>query len=323
MQGPIVITGGAGFVGRWLRDALQVRQPDVDVISWSAREPGTSGEPPMNSLTIDITDPRAVNEAICAYLPRTIVHLAGITSIAEVQKDQTKAWAVNVGGTRILGEAVLSHVPSCRFIYVSSSEVYGRSFQASSHAVNENAALLPLNAYAESKAAAERSVRKLMDLGLQGLCFRPFNHTGPAQDERFVIPSFAAQIARIEGGQQKPVISVGNLESARDFLDVRDVVQAYVKAIVLQDLPPSRVFNLASGVPRTIADALQQLLALTDVRIEVKADPGRMRPSDIPVAFGDASRARDELQWEPQIPWAQTLRDILETFRLRYARCVP
>jgi len=151
--------------------------------------------------------------------------------------------------------------------------------------------------------------------GLDVVLMRPFNHAGPGQGEGFVVSAFAAQIARIEAGAE-PVIRVGDLEAERDFVDVRDVCDAYALALTAP-LTPGTALNLASGRARRIGDVLEALLSMSRVAIRVETDPDRLRPSEVPCALGDATRARALLGWEPRIPFEDTLRDALEDWRAR------
>jgi len=144
--------------------------------------------------------------------------------------------------------------------------------------------------------------------GLRVVRFRPFNHTGPGQSEAFVIPAFAAQIARIEAGAQEPVIRVGNLEPERDFLHVADVVRAYALALErFDELPAGAVFNLASGQPRRIGDILAAIIARASVPIRVEVDPARLRPVEIMRAVGDATKAREVLGWAASVDFQAVL----------------
>ncbi|WP_333835303.1 GDP-mannose 4,6-dehydratase, partial [Rubrimonas sp.] len=161
-------------------------------------------------------------------------------------------------------------------------------------------------------------VGQFAEEGLDAIRFRPFNHTGPGQDERFVAPAFAAQIARIEAGKAPPAIRVGNLDAERDFLDVRDVVEAYASALLgARSIAPGTVINLASGAPRRIRDLLDALRARARAPVAVETDPTRLRPSDTPRTAGDAARARAMLDWAPRIPWETTLDDLLADWRAR------
>ena len=128
---------------------------------------------------------------------------------------------------------------------------------------------------------------------------RPFNHTGPGQPPDFVAPSFARQIAEIARGRSAPRIAVGNLDSVRDFLDVDDVVDAYLR--LLDPRRPCGAYNVASGVGRRIGELLDTLIELAGARCEVEVDPERVRPTDH--AVGDASRLRAATGWEPRVPW--------------------
>jgi GDP-4-dehydro-6-deoxy-D-mannose reductase len=189
------------------------------------------------------------------------VHLAGIAAVGVAVKDPARTWAVNLHGTLNLAEAILAHVPDCRLIFVSSAEVYGGSFKAGA-ALDESAALAPMNLYAATKAAAELALGAMAGNGLRLLRLRPFNHTGPGQAEAFVVPAFAGQIARIEAGLAPPVIKVGALRPARDFMDVRDVCAAYAACVREADaLPENAVLNIASGRAVKIGDILRMLLA--------------------------------------------------------------
>ena len=152
--------------------------------------------------------------------------------------------------------------------------------------------------------------------GLEVVRFRPFNHTGPGQTDAYVVSAFARQIARIERGQQPPVIEVGDLEAERDFLDVRDVVRAYgLAALAPEPFPQGVAINLASGVPRKISSILNSLLSLSNRPITVTQDPSRMRPNNTARAVGDAALARSLLDWAPSIPFEATLEDVLNHWR--------
>jgi GDP-4-dehydro-6-deoxy-D-mannose reductase len=151
--------------------------------------------------------------------------------------------------------------------------------------------------------------------GLKVIRTRGFNHTGPRRGHVFVTSNFARQIARIEAGLQEPVLKVGNLEAVRDFTDVRDMVRAYWLAV--NKATPGEVYNIASGVPITIRELLDRLLALSTAKIKVEQDPARMRPSDVEILIGDFSKFRNETGWEPQVPFEKTLQDTLDYWRDR------
>ena len=303
----ILVTGAGGFVGRWAMARLSAALPGAEVL---AAGHGVA-------LALDVTRADEVDGLVRRVRPTAVIHLAGMSSPVKARAETRAAWDVNLFGTMNLAEAVLRHAPEARFINAGSSEIYGGSFNADGGAVDEDTPLAPLNPYATTKAAADLLLGQLAEEGLIVVRFRPFNHTGPGQSTAFALPSFAAQIAAAERGTCEPAIRVGNLDARRDFLDVRDVVEAYLCAITAPVLPRGAVLNLASGEPRRIGDALDALLAMSRVPIRIERDETLMRASDVPVTRGEAARARALLGWSPTIPWEQTLRDVLDDHRRR------
>ncbi|HTW27613.1 MAG TPA: GDP-mannose 4,6-dehydratase [Acetobacteraceae bacterium] len=300
----ILLTGAGGFVGRHLQRALAEAFPEAA----------------LHAAEFDVTDAAAVAAAVRKTRPEACVHLAAVSAIGAARADPDHAWRVNLHGTLHLARALLGEARECRLVFASSAEIYGESFRAG-RMLDEQAVPAPLNTYAATKAAADLALGAMAAEGLRVIRIRPFNHTGPGQSESFVVAAFARQIARIEAGLQTPVIRVGALDPARDFLDVRDVCAAYVAAIRREALlPPGTVLNLASGTPRRVGTVLDALLHLAGIAARVEADPARMRTNDIPLAGGDASRARMLLDWQPRIAWETTLADVLEDWRGRAKR---
>lgn len=326
----ILVTGASGFVGGWALAALGLRAPQAQVIAAGsgsadaiggsaiggsmvgARAAASRAEP----VALDLRDAAATERLVRDLRPTAVLHLAAIADIPTANADPDACWAVNLGGTMALGRAALAHAPACRFVFAGTGEAYGASFRGAAGPLDEQAPLAPTNPYATSKAAADLLVGQFAESGLPTVRFRPFNHTGPGQSERFVASAFAAQIARIEAGLAPPVMRVGNLDAERDFLDVRDVVEAYMIAVLgVRPIPRGAVLNLASGAARPIRALLDALRALSRVAIDVGIDPERLRPSDTPRTVGDASRARALLGWSPRIAWETTLADLLDHWR--------
>lgn len=298
----ILVTGASGFVGRHLLAALAQTYAGAVLIT----------EP------FDVCDAEAVRTAVREAAPDACVHLAGVTAVGQAREQPDRAWQVNLHGTLNLARAVLAHAPDCRFFLISSAEVYGASFRTGEK-LAETAPLAPMNTYAATKAAADLAIGAMVSEGLQAIRLRPFNHTGPGQTDAFVVPAFARQLARIAAGLQPPVLRVGALDPARDFLDVRDVCSAYAACLRQPNmhLPPGTILNLASGNPRRIGDVLAEMCRISGIDAEIESESGRMRPSDIPIACGDSGRARELLGWSPVIPWEQTLRDVWDDWRMR------
>ncbi|MEA2934556.1 MAG: GDP-4-dehydro-6-deoxy-D-mannose reductase [Variibacter sp.] len=310
---PILITGASGFVGRWVVKELRRRLPGGRIVAAGHGEPAGID---VVSIDLDVTAERDVDQAVRRFAPACVIHLAAISGVPEARSAPRRAWDVNVNGTMALAEAVLRHVPDARFVYVGSADAYGGSFRQSTGPLDESALLDPLNAYGASKAAADLLVGQMAHEGLNAIRLRSFNHTGPGQGEQFAVSAFASQIARIEQGSQEPSIKVGNLEARRDFLDVRDVVRGYADiACAEQSFPPGLILNIASGVSRRMRDVLEELVAQSRVRVTIEQDESRMRPTDTPVAIGDARRAESLIGWRPQMPFKQTLRDVLDHWR--------
>ena len=312
----ILVTGAEGFVGRWLLRTLVSVLPSGATIAGCARAGCEAHAPPgVKSFVLDVTDRVSVRDAVRSFRPTGIFHLAAIASIGVARNDAHLAWDVNLGGTMNVAEALMSEAPDTRLVFAGTSDAYGGTFARIPRPVDEDAALDPTNVYAASKAAADLMLGQMAREGLQVVRMRPFNHTGPGQAEAYVIPAFAAQIARIDQGRQEPVLRVGNLEAARDFLDVRDVVAGYVAALLAPRIEAGTILNLASGIPRRIGDVLDALLRASVTQIRIEQDPARMRPSEVPVAVGSSRRAEALLGWRPAIPFEQTLADVLDHFR--------
>jgi GDP-4-dehydro-6-deoxy-D-mannose reductase len=302
----LLVTGLPGFVGSVLASQLRGRPDAGDITLVGLNEP----DAPM----LDIRDAEAVASVIAQLRPTAVIHLAAIASPRDAANDPAEAWAVNVMGTFNLAHAVRVHAPDARFIFAGSAEAYGATFANHPEPLREDAPFQPTSVYGATKAAADLMLGQMAREGLCAIRFRPFNHTGPGQAPAYVVSAFARQIARIERGWQEPVMKVGNLDARRDFIDVRDIVDAYLAAALDAD-PASGAFNLATGKPVAIKTILQTLISLSSSRIEVQPDPALMRPSEIPVVSGDASSAQRRFKWKQTIPLEQTLADVLAHWR--------
>jgi GDP-4-dehydro-6-deoxy-D-mannose reductase len=309
-----LITGASGFVAPYVIEALHRACGRDGIVIATSRESGT--HPAFREIeALDVTNEPAVRGTIGRHQPDHVIHLAGIAAPSAALSDPQKAWRVHVRGTLNIAHAILDKAPECRLLYVGSGLVYGESAKSGA-ALDETALLAPVDEYAVTKAAADLALGALALRSLKVVRMRPFNHTGPGQSEAFVVPAFAMQIARIEAGLLPPIISVGNLDAERDFLDVRDVARAYALAVRNgDDLEAGVILNLASGIPRRVGDILDHLLRLARVKITVQTDPARLRPSDLPRIIGDARRARMRLGWAPEHQFEQTLADMLDDCR--------
>lgn len=308
----VLVTGATGFVGRHLLPALGAAFPGAELVP-AARAAEAGGDPAVRRF--DLLDPEGIAALVADARPDACVHLAALSAVAESFKDPDAVWRANVDGARALAAALLRHAPDCRLLHVSSGEVYGLSFN-DGEALDERAPLRPANPYAAAKAAADVALGETALRGLRVLRLRPLNHVGPGQTPRFVLASFARQIALIEAGAQPPVVRTGALDRRRDFLDVRDVCEAYAAALRRFDaLPPGTVLNIASGRPRLLSDALAEMLRLAGVEARVEQEAAALRPTDVLSTSCSAAAAREALGWEPRIPWRDTLAALLESWR--------
>ena len=306
------MTGANGFVGKVLPDMLLAAGCKVSSTSSSAELSPCVG---VERVTLDIRDASACVSVIKRLQPTHIIHLAAISHVPTSFREPLLTWNTNVMGSMNLLEAVKQHAPSAFILFASSSEVYGEAFK-SGIALDESNSCLPMNPYAASKLAAESAFTQYFKQGVRGVISRPFNHIGLGQSPEFVTASFARQIALIESGQQEPVLKVGNLDAHRDFLDVRDVCDAYIHLLTLSEVAEhAQVFNIASGQARKILDILEELVSQSSADIRIEQDPQRLRPSDIPFAVGNCERIRDAVNWQPRIPLKETLTQLLDYWR--------
>lgn len=304
-----LVTGAGGFVGRHLTAVL--RREGAEVCACCGPRDDVEGD-----LTLDVTDTPAIRSALESFRPTVIFHLAAQTFVPNALQTPTATYEANVMGTAGLAQAVRECAASARILFASSAEVYGAR-EPTDYPLRESLDLRPRNPYGASKAAAEMLLLgEARSFGTDVVIARAFNHIGPGQHERFSIASFAAQLARIAGGAP-PQLWVGNLGAARDFLDVRDVVEAYVA--LARDGERAEVYNVCSGAAITIRDVLRELIGIARVPVEVREDTARLRAVEIPVSVGDPAKIRGRTGWSPKISLLQSLRDTYQSARERVA----
>jgi len=310
-----LITGINGFVGSYLARTLL----DKGHIVWGSTQPGTSCEclgdmrRRLRLVEVEITDPASVGDFVRRSRPDRIFHLAAQSHVPTSWSDPVGTFRVNVEGTLNLLVAASRKRTPPRALLISSGDVYGNACSAGG-VIRESTPPVPLNPYAASKAAAE-TVAMYMQAArkLPVVIVRPFNHTGPGQSRVFVTGDFAGQIARIEAGQAKPLIKVGDLSARKDFTDVRDMVKAYVAAIEL--CPPGKIFNICSGKSRTIKEILDMLISISGVRVRIVQEKKRLRATSSSALKANASAFKKVTGWKPEIPFRKTLADILDYWR--------
>jgi GDP-4-dehydro-6-deoxy-D-mannose reductase len=291
------VSGATGFVGSWLVPRLARLGAEVFAVGHE----------------VEICDRAAVETSLARARPDALVHLAGLSSVARSLAAPAQAARVNYLGALVLLRAVAARAPRARVLLVGSGEVYGELAAGAVECFDEDAPLAPATPYARAKAAADLAAAAFAARGLDVVRVRPFNHLGPGQSDAFVASSFARQLAEVEAGVRDPQIAVGNLDAVRDFLDVEDVVAAYLA--LLDPGVEAGAYNVASGVGVPVRQLLERLLALSPAKPEIRVDPERWRPAG--AAVGDAGRLRRVTGWCPRVPLADTLARLLAHWRAR------
>lgn len=315
-----LITGIAGFTGIHLAEYLL--SPDrhndnidlygIDIV----RELGEDAQRVLEKaevLTCDILDKEETKNTLEEIKPDRIFHLAGLTFDPDSHQSPEKFYSINVFGTINLLEAVKQLGINPLIHIACSSAEYGLILEKENPVMETNH-FRPISPYGISKLAQDMvGYQYYKNHGLRVVRTRAFNITGPGEKGNFVCSNFARQIALIEKGKQEATIYVGNLDSKRDFVDIRDVVQAYWLAV--DKGISGEVYNLCSGKAYSIGEMLNILLQMTKENIVVKQDAERMRPSDIPLQVGSFQKFHKQTGWEPIISLQETLKDLLNYWR--------
>jgi GDP-4-dehydro-6-deoxy-D-mannose reductase len=305
----VFITGATGFVGRHLSRLLRERGIDISGTCF----PDEPGPEDQEICRVDLRSAERLSEALAGARPDWVIHLAAQSNVRRSWDNRRETLETNVLGTSNLYEAVRRSAPSARLLFISSSDVYG-VLSPGERNFREDDPVEAVSPYAYSKIAGELLCRFYVKVEkLDIVIVRSFPHTGPGQAPDFVFSDWARQVARIEKGLAEPVISTGNLAVRRDYADVRDVVRAYV--LLMEKGRTGEIYNICSGRTVLLGEALETLLSLSKLRVEVRQDPSKLRKTDIPFLGGDCAKLRGETGWAAAIPLEQTLGDLLAYWR--------
>lgn len=265
---------------------------------------------------IDITDARALTDAVVAARPEVIYHLAGASDVGGSWSTPHETFLSNALGTLNVLQAA-RRARAERVLAVTSADVYGRVTE-DELPLTEEQPLRPVSPYAASKVAADALAQQAW-LGhrLPVVRVRAFNHLGPGQSDKFLAPSVAARIARNEQ-QGTDEVPIGNMTPMRDITDVRDVVRAY--RLLMQHGEPGEAYNVCSGRSVAVKEIADILLGMAERPMRLVTDPELQRPVDIPVLVGDNTRVHKTTGWEPTIALDHTLADVLSDWRARVVR---
>ncbi|MEO4048050.1 GDP-mannose 4,6-dehydratase [Pseudomonas sp. CAU 1711] len=295
----LLATGLSGFVGGHLQKAIA----------------GSEGWQLLAAQPHNLLDPASLDAWLRTGVPDAVIHLAGQTFVPAAFKDPAHTLQVNLLGTLNLLQALKRAGFSGTFLFVSSGDVYGQVAETALP-ITEGLAPKPRNPYAVSKVAAELLCQQWgYSEGWRILIARPFNHVGPGQAASFVVANMAQQIvgARAEG--QRLTLEVGDIDVSRDFLDVRDVISAYLA--LLERGRSGEIYNLCSGVERTVRDLIMQMATLAGVSVELVQDPARLRPADQRRVVGSAEKLQKDTGWKPGISITETLQSVLSDWEAR------
>jgi GDP-4-dehydro-6-deoxy-D-mannose reductase len=299
----VLVTGADGFVGGHLCEALEAAGDVVLPLCGSSESKLVATC--ADAQVVDIRNPKAVRDAVLRAGPEAIVHLAAVSSVARSHAEPAETFEVNSRGALHVCLAARALRSNVRVLLVSSGEVYG----IVAGKAHEETRLAPLSPYAASKAAAEIvAFQFARSYGLHVVCARPFTHLGAGQASTFAIPSFARQLVAVKQSGGTGTLSVGDLEPVRDFSHVRDVVAAY--RLLLERAPSGETYNVCSGEGRAVRSVLDELIELTQVSVDVRVDPSKLRPTEIPRLVGNPAKLH-ALGWTPRWTVRDALADVL------------
>jgi GDP-4-dehydro-6-deoxy-D-mannose reductase len=311
-----VVTGATGFVGGHLLEHLSASGDQVIGLSpsgvWPAGLRHLAGVARLEPCDLVEVGEAELADLLARKQPEAVYHLAAQSNPQQSLIHPRETWSVNLGGTLNLLEALRRADLKPRIVLIGSGVCYGNP-EPEHIPVTENCPLRPSTAYAASKAAADLlGIEHHLAYGAEVLIARPFNHAGPRQSDHYVLSSMARQVAEVEAGR-RVAVEHGNLAVVRDFTDVRDIVRAYRLLVV--EGRPGTVYNIGTGRDLTLERMLEILIGFARTPIPTRTDPTRMRAVDLPRLLADSSRIRDHTGWEPTLPVATTLADMLRFWR--------
>ncbi|MEI7945462.1 MAG: GDP-mannose 4,6-dehydratase [bacterium] len=302
----ILITGCNGFVARYFVDYFRAQNSVAEF--WGVDISPSCALEGVSYSHMDLMDLEGIRKLLLAYKPTHIAHFASVSSVSQSWERPVESFTNNTNIFLNIVESVRKLGLSPRILSIGSSEEYGNYPQ---HALplKEYYQLRPCNPYAIARVAQEMISKLYADsYDLEVMMTRSFNHIGPGQREVFAIPSFICQMLKAKS-ENRAVISVGNIDIVRDFLDVRDVVDAYYKILFLGR--KGEVYNVCRGTGYTLRAIIKQIAQIIDFSPELIVDPAKVRPTDNQIIVGDASKLMTELNWRPVIPLETSLRQTI------------
>ena len=303
-----LVTGINGFVGKYFVDYVHGVEPDSDIMGVDLGE--TSKPKDIKYKSLNLCDEKDVHNTIEQYKPDYIVHLAAVSSVAKSWEDPRGCFLNNNAAFLNLAEAIRKTEINARILSVGSSEEYGIYDKP----MSENFVLHPKSPYSVARLSQEYLSKLYVDrFGLDIVMTRSFNHIGPGQSTQFVVSSFISQLVNIADKKSENKMMVGNIDVARDFTDVRDVVDAYYK--ILTCAPNRQVYNVCSGKATKLRDIIDMASNKLQIKPNIIVDKSRLRSNEIMVVVGDNTKIKSELGWKPKYTLEQTISDIISNQR--------
>lgn len=312
----VLITGFSGFVARHFVEYLNFLKIDVEIYGIDIKEPPYDLKQFLPKIKIsfkvlDMTDIGQLEKLFSEFVPDYILHLAAYSSVAYSWKNPTESFMNNSNIFLNLIQTTQKYNPECRILSVGSSEEYG-NVGRENLPIRENQPLQPVSPYAVARVSQEMLSRIFSDaFHMQIVLTRSFNHIGPRQDNRFVVPSFINRILDIKRkGLRYGEIETGDITIIRDFIDVRDVVRAYY--LLLLKGNAGEVYNICSGKGISLKEIIDIIAEQMGIEVMSRINMDLVRPRDNRIIVGSAFKIESELGWHPEIDIRETIRDMIQ-----------
>jgi len=305
----VLVTGANGFVGSHL--VKELHEHNVEVVGiGGAHGSGERSQYIDEYMQLDLMNPAEVSRIDLRPI-ESIIHLAGLAVAGASFDDPLNYIATNIGIETNLFELALKQGAQPRFLTISTGALYDPKAPLP---LTEKSAVVPSSPYAVSKLGQEQMAQYYQMRGFDCIVARPFNHIGPGQNLGFIVPDLIKQVVDCERSKTTEVL-VGNLDAKRDYTDVRDIVRAY--RLLLEHGKSGEIYNICSGHAVSGHEILELITTETHSTPQVRTDPSRMRPSDIPVLYGAHTKITADTGWQPTIPLEDTIRDVVADWRNR------
>jgi GDP-4-dehydro-6-deoxy-D-mannose reductase len=311
-----LVTGASGFVARHFFDYLESLEENFEILGIDIKIPENLDCYAFSYLNIrfiglNLLDYSAFESAFLSFQPTHILHLASFSSVSKSWNEPINSFINNTNIFLNLVEIIRNNNIRCRLLSIGSSEEYG-NVSVDCIPIKESIQLQPVSPYAIARVSQEMLTQcYVSSYGLDIVLTRSFNHIGPGQRDIFVVPSFARQILENIKARQNDntKLLTGNVSIIRDFLDVRDVVRAYY--LLLEKGIRGEIYNVCSGTGRSLKEIIDIFSKLLDINITVEIDTERIRPGDNKIIVGDNSKIKEQIGWQPEIPFIDSLNEII------------